>query len=181
VVHAFAHGASVTAFGGAGERGGGRVVSIETAEQATPIGKIQRENTRTPTAADRAASEKTERDFFPAEYVNQGEPTHIDTPGYNAEAEVTAPVPVETPGAVIPPPPPSNGSADDDRDGLTTDQELQQGTSPQRADTDNDGLSDGDEIRQHRTDPLNPDSDGDSYLDGAEVRAGYNPNGPGAL
>lgn len=100
--------------------------------------------------------------------------------------------------------PAASGSADDDNDGLTTDQELQQGTSPNRADTDNDGLTDGEEVRQFRTsplnrdtdgdglgdgeevarwgtDPLNPDTDGDSHLDGAEIQAGYNPNGPGTL
>jgi len=38
-----------------------------------------------------------------------------------------------------------------------------------RADSDQDGLSDDDELAIHGTDPNNPDSDGDSLLDGEEV------------
>ena len=48
-------------------------------------------------------------------------------------------------------------------------------------DSDNDGLSDGDELNIYGTDPFNPDSDGDGYSDGDEVKGGYNPNGPGKL
>ncbi len=44
------------------------------------------------------------------------------------------------------------------------------------ADTDNDGLSDREEIALG-TDPDNPDTDGDGYLDGAEIKEGYNPLG----
>ena len=73
------------------------------------------------------------------------------------------------------------GSADPDKDGLTNDQELQQGTDPNKADTDGDGLTDGDEVRKYRTDPLNSDTDGDTYQYGAEVKAGYNPRGSGKL
>lgn len=94
------------------------------------------------------------------------------------------------------------GGQDSDGDGLTTDQELQWGTDPKVADTDGDGLVDGDEARTrhtdplkpdsdedgltdgqelvtHHTDPLNPDSDSDGYKDGDEVRNGYNPRGTG--
>lgn len=42
-------------------------------------------------------------------------------------------------------------------------------------DTDNDGLSDQDEIFLYRTDPKNPDTDGDGYFDGEEIRHGYSP------
>ena len=47
-------------------------------------------------------------------------------------------------------------------------------------DRDQDGLSDGDEIRLV-TDPNNPDTDNDGYIDGLEVIRGYNPlvAGPG--
>jgi hypothetical protein len=48
-------------------------------------------------------------------------------------------------------------------------------------DSDNDGLTDYQEINIYHTDPHNPDTDGDGYLDGAEVNAGYNPLGPGKL
>lgn len=47
-------------------------------------------------------------------------------------------------------------------------------------DKDQDGLSDGDEIRL-LTSPNNPDTDSDGYIDGLEVIRGYNPmlTGPG--
>jgi hypothetical protein len=48
-------------------------------------------------------------------------------------------------------------------------------------DTDNDGLSDYEEIYVYGTDPENADTDGDGYLDGAEVLQGYNPRGRGTL
>lgn len=42
-------------------------------------------------------------------------------------------------------------------------------------DTDQDGLSDEDEVLVWLSDPKNPDSDGDTYLDGQEVNSGYSP------
>jgi len=48
-------------------------------------------------------------------------------------------------------------------------------------DSDNDELTNYEEINVYGTDPYNPDTDGDGYQDGPEVRAGYNPNGPGKL
>lgn len=123
----------------------------------------------------------------------------LDTPpAANAPAVVAVPVvPMSTPSQ------PAGGS-DPDKDGLTTDQENARGTNPNVADTDRDGLLDGDEVRTHRTDPkradtdgdglldgeevtrwktdpLNPDTDGDKYSDGTEAKGGYNPNGPGTL
>jgi|AntRauTorckE6833_2_1112554.scaffolds.fasta_scaffold00174_3 hypothetical protein len=44
-------------------------------------------------------------------------------------------------------------------------------------DSDDDGLSDYDEINIHGTDPNNPDTDGDGYLDGVEVENGFDPLG----
>lgn len=70
---------------------------------------------------------------------------------------------------------------DDDKDSLNNAREKELGTDPMSADTDNDGLRDGDEVTIWQTDPLNPDSDGDSYLDGEEIKNGYNPLGPGKL
>lgn len=49
-----------------------------------------------------------------------------------------------------------------------------------KKDSDNDGLSDEEEIK-YGTDINNPDTDGDGYLDGEEVRNGYNPKGAGKL
>jgi hypothetical protein len=70
---------------------------------------------------------------------------------------------------------------DTDKDGLTDSREEELGLSAFNADTDNDDLSDGDEVLIWKTDPLNPDTDGDKYLDGEEVHNGYSPLGPGKL
>lgn len=63
----------------------------------------------------------------------------------------------------------SGGVKDSDADGLTDDEERRIGTDPYRADTDNDGLSDYDEVKVWTTDPLNPDTDYDGLKDGVEV------------
>ena len=70
---------------------------------------------------------------------------------------------------------------DTDDDQLDDDLEKTIGTNPNNWDTDNDGLSDGDEALVWQTDPLNPDTDGDSFHDGAEIKAGYSPTGAGKL
>ena len=49
------------------------------------------------------------------------------------------------------------------------------GTDPSTADTDGDGLTDGDEINEYETDPLDPDTDGDGLGDGWEVDNGLDP------
>ncbi len=43
------------------------------------------------------------------------------------------------------------------------------GTDPVRADTDHDGLLDGDEVLVQGSDPLHPDTDGDTIGDADEV------------
>lgn len=43
-------------------------------------------------------------------------------------------------------------------------------------DTDGDGISDFDEVTLYKTDPLRADTDNDGFTDGAEVIRGYNPN-----
>jgi len=48
-------------------------------------------------------------------------------------------------------------------------------------DSDQDGLTDAEELNIYQTNPLQADSDGDGYTDGDEVRAGYNPLGEGKL
>jgi len=70
---------------------------------------------------------------------------------------------------------------DSDKDGLDDVREQELGTDPNKMDTDNDGLTDGDEVLIWKTNPLNSDTDGDSYLDGEEVKNGYNPLGSGKL
>ena len=65
--------------------------------------------------------------------------------------------------------------ADDDGDGLSNSEELLLGTLPYQSDTDNDGLSDGDEVHSYGTDPTDYDSDNDGIPDGLEVFLGTNP------
>ena len=69
----------------------------------------------------------------------------------------------------------ANASDDSDGDSLTNLSEFQQGTNPNISDTDEDGLSDGDEINLHSSNPLLLDSDGDGYEDAEEVSKGSSP------
>ncbi|MEO8231383.1 MAG: OmpA family protein [Ignavibacteriota bacterium] len=62
-----------------------------------------------------------------------------------------------------------NCKADKDMDGLGKCDEKKIGTDPLNADTDGDGLNDGEEYLNLKTDPLNPDTDGDGLSDGDEV------------
>ena len=72
------------------------------------------------------------------------------------------------------------GNADSDLDGVTDGEELAAGTNPLVADsgaavdTDVDGLLDADETA-FGTDPGIADSDGDGWLDGDEVSIGTDP------
>lgn len=70
-------------------------------------------------------------------------------------------------------------SVDTDKDGLTDIRERELGTDPKLADTDGDGVNDGDEVSTFGTNPMNPDTDGDGYTDGVEMKNGYNPRGSG--
>lgn len=68
---------------------------------------------------------------------------------------------------------------DDDDDGLSNSRELSLGTDPDNADTDGDGLNDGQEVNQYGTNPNQQDSDGDTLSDGAEVNEhGTSPTNP---
>lgn len=44
-----------------------------------------------------------------------------------------------------------------------------------KKDSDNDGISDFDEVNVFNTNPFHPDSDGDSFLDGVEIAQNFNP------
>jgi hypothetical protein len=76
---------------------------------------------------------------------------------------------------------------DDDNDGLWDFQEtntgtyvspFDTGTDPLDPDTDDDDLSDGDEVSLYGTNPVKDDTDGDRVPDGVEVAQGTNPNNP---
>ena len=67
-------------------------------------------------------------------------------------------------------------NSDADGDGLSNDQEQTLGTNPLCYDTDDDGLSDGDEVNIYATNPRLRDTDGDGVSDGQELAAGTNPN-----
>lgn len=118
----------------------------------------------------------------------------LSAPSDTAPAPVVPTTPVVTPpaGAAVPPPtsigiPAASATTssapttfvDSDADGLSDTREQELGTDPRNADTDSDGLSDGDEVLKYGTNPLKMDSDGDTYSDGLEVKGGYNPRGGG--
>lgn len=62
-----------------------------------------------------------------------------------------------------------------DNDGLSNETEIRLKTDPKNPDTDQDGLSDGEEVNRYHTDPLKPDTDGDGVKDGDEVKVGTDP------
>lgn len=88
------------------------------------------------------------------------------TPAAVVTAAQTAP---GTPAAA------ASASDDEDADGLTRGEEDELNTDPVLADTDGDGLSDGDEVNTHGTLPLIDDTDGDGVADGDEIAAGTDP------
>jgi Bacterial TSP3 repeat len=73
------------------------------------------------------------------------------------------------------PTPETASFADLDGDGISNVEERALGSDPQRVDSDFDGLSDFQEIRQYLTSPILIDSDGDNARDGEEVEAGTDP------
>lgn len=63
----------------------------------------------------------------------------------------------------------SNDDDDEDDDGLTNGREREIGSDPTLADTDGDGLKDGEEVHQYKTNPLKEDTDSDGINDGDEI------------
>jgi hypothetical protein len=71
--------------------------------------------------------------------------------------------------------PPTSAEKDSDQDGISDENEvLVTGTDPNNADSDSDGLSDGVEV-SNRMNPLDPDMDKDGVSDGEEVANGTDP------
>lgn len=64
---------------------------------------------------------------------------------------------------------PNDVDKDPDNDNLTNIEEYNEGTDPQKPDTDNDGLSDGDEVNTYQTNGTNPDTDDDGHIDGEDA------------
>ena len=79
---------------------------------------------------------------------------------------------------------PNNGpNGDPDNDGRTNAQEFNGGTAgsnPVKADTDDDGVDDGEEFTAG-TDPTNPDTDGDELPDAWEMQYGLDPLDDGTI
>lgn len=67
---------------------------------------------------------------------------------------------------------------DSDGDGLSDVEEKNLGTDPDNPDTDDDGLTDGEEHFDTGTDPLDPDTDDDGLTDGKEIEIGTDPLNP---
>lgn len=71
----------------------------------------------------------------------------------------------------------ADAGLDNDNDGLTNLQEYQHQSAPNNADTDGDGLNDGDEVLVYQTNPGNADSDSDGLNDYIEIHTHHtNPN-----
>ena len=58
---------------------------------------------------------------------------------------------------------------DQDLDGISDSEEKKIGTNPSAADTDGDGLLDGDEINVYKTNPLKADTNGNGLSDRADL------------
>lgn len=69
----------------------------------------------------------------------------------------------------------SGYGSDTDGDGLWDYEEYLLGTDPDDWDSDDDGLSDGNEFNVHHTNPLLSDTDSDGMPDGWEVNKGFDP------
>lgn len=68
-----------------------------------------------------------------------------------------------------------DGLYDIDEDGLDNQTELIYGTDPLKQDTDEDGLSDWEEIMEYHTNPLAVDTDNDNLQDRSEITLGTDP------
>ncbi|MGH2616954.1 MAG: hypothetical protein ACRDJC_17105 [Thermomicrobiales bacterium] len=93
-------------------------------------------------------------------------------PAPDPAAEVPAPAPEAAPEAAAPPETTDRAVAtatDQDADNYADELEPGLGLDPTNADTDADGVADGDELNIYGTDPLAVDSDGDGVFDGEEL------------
>jgi hypothetical protein len=91
------------------------------------------------------------------------------------------PVTEESPAAEPTPASAVAAPGDSDGDGLEDAIEVELGTDPVDLDTDDDGLTDGDEYFIYQTGTRNPDTDGDGVVDGEETANGTDPNDPASF
>ncbi|MBI5016377.1 MAG: hypothetical protein HZB55_12930 [Deltaproteobacteria bacterium] len=106
------------------------------------------------------------------EYDNGTNPVSTDTDGdgWFDGVEVAYKPNTDPTNAAVP------AAADADGDGLDWNQEYQYGTNPLNPDTDDDGLSDGQEVLVLGTNPLDNDTDDDGFPDAWELTYGTDPN-----
>jgi hypothetical protein len=98
----------------------------------------------------------------------------IEVPGAE-ETPVARSTPAARVTATAAPAQATVADSDADGDSLTASQEAELNTDPALPDTDEDGLTDGQEVLEIETAPLAPDTDGDGVLDGDEVAQGTDP------
>ena len=99
-----------------------------------------------------------------------------DSPPYSYLIDDCANHEVFISGYILETPIVNTNDIDSDDDGLSDGDEVNtHGTDPNDADSDDDGLSDGDEVNTHSTDPNDADSDNDGLSDGHEVLTQYRP------
>ncbi|MFT7623579.1 MAG: outer membrane protein OmpA-like peptidoglycan-associated protein, partial [Myxococcota bacterium] len=100
---------------------------------------------------DDTVTDDNEQECQTDQYDATSTPTEVDIQDYDGDGKLNCSDP------------------DDDQDGLADSDEATEGTDPFDADTDDDGLSDGQEVNVHGTDPLDADTDGDGVQDGTEL------------
>lgn len=69
-----------------------------------------------------------------------------------------------------------DGDEDEDEDNLSNIYEVKNNLQAWNADSDGDGLNDGEEVNIYGTNPLLEDTDGDTLPDGSDVKLNFNPN-----
>lgn len=69
----------------------------------------------------------------------------------------------------------SDYDVDNDKDELNNGNEIEIGSDPNKKDSDNDGVTDGEEINVYFTEPNNSDTDGDTLNDGDEIYLKFSP------
>lgn len=76
---------------------------------------------------------------------------------------------------------PKKDIVDKDGDGLDKGAEKKYGSSDGKLDSDNDGLSDREEVLYWFSDPKKKDTDDDGFADGGEIKQGFSPVGVGPI